>query len=92
MGLYATSSAKFGKTWTNFFTGGDRPTTVAGVRPYVLAKLKAQLCSPQLDQAVAAKTATDAKQKTAANIAALRKKASDVLTALKFSAAEIGCP
>lgn len=92
MGLYASSAEKTGATWTNFFTGADRPASPAGVKAYVLARLKARACDPALTAVANAKGSDDAKKKTEANLAALRQKTAELLKPLNvFTDAELTC-
>lgn len=92
MGYYASSATATASTWTGFFTGGERPADAAGVKPYVLAKLKAQICDPKLDAVASAKGTADAQAKTSANITALRSKTVEILAPLKiFTADDLKC-
>src|SRR5688572_23763374 len=52
LGLYAARAELTGAGWTNFFIGGDRPTSIAEVKGYTLAKVKAKLCDPSFTQVV----------------------------------------
>lgn len=92
LGLYAARAEATGSKWTNFFTGGDRPTSVAEVRGYTIAKLKAKLCDPTIGQVIEAKQSAEAKEKAQANLKALSLKVEALVTPLQaITAAELSC-
>jgi len=74
LALYAMTADISGSTWTNFFNGGDRPTSPAGVKEYVQKKLKGTLCAAELNAAIEEKTSEAAKEKAKANLDAIREK------------------
>ncbi len=92
MALYASSADATGASWTNFFTGGDRPASSAGVKSYVLLRLKAQLCDASLAFVQAGKPSEEARRKVAENLTALQRKTSEILAPLKvYTEAELAC-
>ncbi len=92
LGLYAARSEATGSTWTNFFTGGDRPDSPLGVKAYVLKRLKGQLCSPAIATIVEGKATAEAKAKTEANLVELRKAAAAAMKSLTvFTDEELAC-
>lgn len=92
MGLYAYSASATGAKWTNFFTGGGRPAAPAGVKAYVLKQVKAQVCAPSLETAVAQKETEEAKKKTEQNVQTLRNRVKSLLSPLKlYTEAELAC-
>ncbi len=92
LGLYAARAETTGATWTNFFTGGDRPASAAGVKAYVLNQVKSQLCGPNIAAVVASKATAEGKAKTETNVIELRKKVAEALKPYKvFSDEELAC-
>ena len=92
LGLYAFSADETGGAWTNFFTGGDRPTAASGVKAYVLDKIKSRVCSASLDQAASLKGTPEAKAKTEQNIQALRTRVKRLLTPFRlYTDEELTC-
>jgi deferrochelatase/peroxidase EfeB len=69
---YAASAEKTADSWTNFFGKADRPEDKAKVKPYVLAKLKALICNPELMDVIKAKESQDAQKLAEENLEALR--------------------
>lgn len=57
---YAAAAEKTAETWTNFFGKADRPEHKALVKPYVLAKMKALICDPEIAEAIKAKESQEA--------------------------------
>ncbi len=91
MGLYAASASVTGAKWTNFFNGGDRPWFTSGVKPYVIKKIKAQLCDAKLGDAIAEKASLEDRSKTASLVGALRAKVASLLTGAGITAADLTC-
>jgi hypothetical protein len=93
MGLYAVTAEASASKWTNFFGKPGRPeNSPSEVKTYVLSTLKASLCDASFSQVLSGKGTDDARQKTQANIDALRKKAEKILGALKvYSPNDLPC-
>jgi hypothetical protein len=91
LAAYASSAEKTSDKWTNFFGKGDRPATKAGVKAYVLGKIKSKICDPSLDSVISSK-ASDARSKATENLAALRAQAVALITPMKvFTADDLKC-
>jgi hypothetical protein len=89
---YATSAEATSKGWTNFFGKPGRPADGSGVRAYVLASIKGQLCDTSLETAIGAKSTAQAQAATRANVQSLRDKfAATAKTWGAFTAAELSC-
>lgn len=92
LGLYALSATSTSDGWTNFFTGGDRPTSSSDVKPYVLVQLKKQLCSTGLKTIIEQKASPEAKAKTEANLKSLNKRVKELLDPMKlYSEGDLAC-
>lgn len=92
LGLYAARAEATGSSWTNFFTGGDRPANPAGVKTYVLAQIKGKLCGPELAAVVAGKGTPEAKAATEANLVELRKRSAEAVKSLNvFTETDLAC-
>lgn len=92
MTLYAATSDPTASQWTNFFHRGDRPDSPAGVKAYVLAKLKSHICDPSFASVLKSKESNDAREKTVTNIQALGKAANAVVTTMKaYAASDLNC-
>ncbi len=79
VGAYVLSAEATGAKWTGFFTGGERPSSVAGVKAYVLSTLRAHLCDTSFEAEIGLKSSASAQAKTKENIQSLRKKTSEML-------------
>jgi hypothetical protein len=89
---YATSAVATASGWTNFFGKPGRPADAAGVKPYVLEKIKAQLCDPNLEFVIREKNGADAQAKTRANLEAFRAKFAELSKAWgAFTADDLKC-
>ena len=90
---YATSADAWGAKWTNFYGKLDRPANASGVKAYVLAKFKAQLCDPSLAAEIASKPDVASQTKAQTNLDALRKNVLDTATAWGgvFTASDLQC-
>jgi len=92
LSLYAATAEKTGHQWSQFFGAPDRPKSVSEVKGYVLSQLKNQLCDAGFSQVVLQKESEEARQKTMANIRALREKAMAVVDPLKiYPASDLKC-
>jgi hypothetical protein len=93
LALYAFTAEASAAKWTNFYIGGDRPTSPAGVRDYAVAKLREQLCDESFASVVAAKATPEAQAATQANIDELRAAAAKLLApyAPVIGEAELAC-
>jgi hypothetical protein len=92
LNAYAASAEETSSKWTNFFGKPGRPADAAGVKPFVLAHIKAQLCDPNLEFVIREKRNQEARDKTRAALEALRKKvAADSKTWETFSADDLAC-
>ena len=60
---------------TNFFGKDERPSDQAGVKEFVVARVRQQLCDPSLDQVIASKLDAAAQAKTRTNLEKLRETA-----------------
>jgi hypothetical protein len=91
LGFYASSAARFGSGWTNFFTE-NRPTSPSGVKDYVIKEIKKQICNPKLEEIADSKSSEEAKAKTLTNISDLREKTATLLSKIKVaSASDLAC-
>jgi hypothetical protein len=89
---YALSADATADSWTNFFGKGDRPEKKEEVRAYVLSKMKAQLCAPEISEIISAKANDEAKKAAQENYEALLKKIVDSNNLLEgFTADELKC-
>jgi hypothetical protein len=92
LNAYASSAAATASGWTNFFGKPGRPADASGVRAYVLAAIKAQLCDPSLQLELLDKLTPDARSKTQANLDAFRAEfAKESKGWGAFSAADLAC-
>jgi hypothetical protein len=92
LGAYASSAEKTAGTWVRFFGVGDRPKDGPGVKGYVIAKLKAQLCDASLEKEAALKATPEARTQALANIQALRAKAQELIATQKtITPEELSC-
>lgn len=90
--LYASSAENTASTWTNFFTGGDRPKNASEVTPYVVKKVKTRVCDPSFNEVILSKEDEEAKKKTSDNIDNLRRTVGlQVLLSGAFAVEDIEC-
>lgn len=89
---YAAAAEKTADSWTNFFGKADRPEDKAKVKAYVLMKIKAKICNPELADAIKAKESTEASELAQKNLDELRKAMADTSKALTvFNDADLKC-
>lgn len=88
---YATSAEATAHTWTNFFDKLDRPADASGVKQYVLDRLSAQLCNPELEAIVNAKESTEAREKASRNLLLLKVNSAVIFGKLELPGLNIGC-
>lgn len=72
LGLYGLTAESTAAKWTNFFGKAGRPANGAGVKDYVYATVKGQLCGKRIDDALAGKTG-DSLAKAKQNVEDTRK-------------------
>jgi hypothetical protein len=89
---YATSADATSKGWTNFFGKPGRPADGSGVKAYVLASIKKQLCDPGLETEIGGKSTAAAQTATRANLQSLRDKFTATAVQWKaFTADDLKC-
>ncbi len=89
---YGFSAEKTADTWTNFFGKGDRPENKADVKAYVLAKLKEQICDPDIANLIGSKVDAEASTKAEKNYTELLKRITDKSTSLLgYKAQDLKC-
>ncbi len=70
---YASANDASAAAWTNFFSKPARPADSKGLTTFVVARLKQQLCDPNLDLVIAGKYDPAAQALTKKQIEALRE-------------------
>lgn len=89
---YAAAADKTADSWTNFFGKADRPEDKAGVKPYVLQKVKALICDPALSEVIKAKDSREASDLAQKNLEDIRTNVAKTSAALAvFTEAELKC-
>jgi hypothetical protein len=89
---YATSAEATSSKWSNFFGKAGRPADAAGVKAFVLAHIRQQLCDPNLEFVIREKRNADAQAKTRANLESLRAKFAAISKPWgAFSADDLSC-
>jgi hypothetical protein len=79
MGLYALSAEGTAAKWTNFFGKPGRPKNGEGVKEFVYATVKQQLCGKRIEDALAGKTG-EALETAKANVEEARKLVKELFT------------
>lgn len=70
---YALSAEATAKNWTNFFGKEGRPADAAGVKDYVIKRIKLQLCDKAIIEAISGKESEEARTLADANMQSFTK-------------------
>ncbi len=89
---YAASADKTAASWSNFFGKEGRPATKDEVKPYVLARIKKQLCDKSIDDVIAIKDSAEARDAVTANMKALKDAVAKKAKSLNiYTAQDLDC-
>lgn len=82
LGFYASTARTQGEKLSHFFGAPGRPLNKDGIKDYVFASIKRQVCDPGLEGIVQEKLTEEAQMKTRKNVEDLRAKTIELLEKL----------